>query len=488
VKHPLRRWAMPLAAAAFAFTPAAAQDLRIGLTSEPTSADPHFHNLGPNNQVRLHVFDGLVATDENQKPVPSLATAWRALDDNTWEFKLRSGVKFTNGKDFTARDVIYSFCRLPFVEGSPGNFAHAVRAISSIETPDAGTMILKTAAPNPLLPVNLASVAIVSADVAGGGAAIKYKSGGCEGFGNNPKSVEFSNPAFAIGTGPYKYTEFTAGAQIVMERNDNYWGERPHWKKVVWRPLTSAGPRVAALLAGDVDMIEVPPIQDFDRIKGAGFQIAQALSNRVIYIQLDQYTGDPAYKSPGIKGTDKNPLLDKRVRLALSKAIDRPAIVARIMGGVAVPAAELLPWPLFGTTKDVPIEKPDPEGARKLLAEAGYPNGFEITLGTPNDRYINDEKIAQAVAQMWARIGVKTNVDAMTVSTFFTRRNKYEFSAFLAGWGADTGELSNSLNSLVLTHQPQKGIGQTNRARYSNPKRPRSCWSRMSASWRCISR
>jgi len=255
----------------------------------------------------------------------------------------------------------------------------------------------------------------------------------------------------------------------VLERNDNYWGEKPIWKKVTMKPLTNSGARVAGLLAGDVDIIETPSIQDFDRIKGAGFQIAQALSNRVIYIQLDQFN-DPNWKSPGIKGTDKNPLLDKRVRQAMTMAINRQGIVERIMGGVAAPAGELLPWPMFGSTKDFPIPKYDPDAAKKLLADAGYPNGFEITLGTPNDRYINDEKVAQAVAQMWTRIGVKTNVDAMTASTFFTRRTKFEFSAFLAGWGSGTGEISDSLLSLSVSLTPSKGIGTTNRSRYSNPK------------------
>jgi peptide/nickel transport system substrate-binding protein len=236
---------------------------------------------------------------------------------------------------------------------------------------------------------------------------------------------------------------------------------------VILKPLTNAGARVAALLAGDVDLIETPPIQDFDRIKGANFNIVQGLSNRIIYIHLDQHN-DPAWKTPGIKGTDKNPLLDKRVREALSIAINRKGIVERIMGGVAVPAGELLPFPLFGTTKDFPVAPFDADRAKKLLTEAGYPNGFEITLGTPNDRYINDEKVAQAIAQMWSRIGVKTNIDAMTASTFFARRNKFEFSAYLAGWGADTNELSNSLNALILTHDPKRGIGGTNRGRYSN--------------------
>ena len=185
-------------------------------------------------------------------------------------------------------------------------------------------------------------------------------------------------------------------------------------------------------------------------IKGAGFQIAEGLSNRIIYLHLDQFQ-DPSWKTPGVKGTDKNPFLDKRVREAVSKAINRQAIVERIMGGARgrggrAPA-------LSAVRRDRRISRSRntiPTAAKKLLAEAGYPNGFEVTLGSPNDRYINDEKIAQAIAQMLTRVGIKTNIDAMTASTFFTRRNKFEFSIYLAGWGADSGEMSNSLNSLVV--------------------------------------
>lgn len=450
--------------------PAKAQDLRIGLVSEPTSADPHFHNLGSNNALKRHVFEALIETDEDQKLMPALASSWRTIDDTTWEFKLRSGVKFSNGDAFSARDVIYTFCRVPLVEGSPGHFGSFTRSIASIETPDPLTMIVKTTKPDPLLPISFTTMGILNAKLSGAGANLKFKPGGCEDLGGNPKPVEFNNPAFAVGTGPFKFVEFTRGAQIVLERNDGYWGKAAHWKKLTFKPLTSAGPRVAALLAGDIDVAEVPSVQDFDRIKQNGGAVVTKPSNRIIYVHLDQFTGDPNWKTPGIKGTDKNPLTDIRVRKALSMAINRPAIVERVMGGVAVAAGELLPWPLFGSTKDFPIQAFDPDGAKKLLAEAGYPNGFEIVLGTPNDRYINDEKISQAIAQMWTRIGVKTSIDAMTASTFFTRRNKFEFSAYLAGWGADTGEMSNSLNALVMTHQPQQGLGQTNRGRYSNPK------------------
>ena len=462
---PLRMLALaglPLMLAA----PAAAQELRIGLASEPTSIDPHFHNLGPNNALRRHVFEGLVGQNAEQKVQPELASSWRAVDETTWEFKLRPNVKFSNGAELTAKDVIYTFCRVPTVENSPSSFTFAVRGFTAVEAPDPHTVVIKTANPLPLVPNNLATIGILSAK-ANGGENVKFRAGGCEGLGTPPKSVDFNDPAKAIGTGPYRLANYTRGTSIILERNESYWGRAPHWAKVTFRPMSSQGARVAGLLAGDVDFIENPPIQDFERIKGAGFQIAEGLSNRIIYLHLDQFQ-DPSWKTPGVKGTDKNPFLDKRVREAVSKAINRQAIVDRIMGGHAVAAGELLPYPLFGATKDFPVEKYDPEAAKKLLAEAGYPNGFEVTLGSPNDRYINDEKIAQAIAQMLTRVGIKTNIDAMTASTFFTRRNKFEFSTYLAGWGADSGEMSNSMNSLVVTLQPDKGLGPTNRGRYSN--------------------
>jgi peptide/nickel transport system substrate-binding protein len=455
-------------AAVLTAAPALAQELKIGLSAEPTSIDPHFHNLTPNNALRAHIFDALLVQDSEQKLKPALAASWRALDDTTWEFKLRPGVKFSNGMEFSARDAVYTICRIPTVENSPSSMNSHVRGITAIEVPDPHTLIIKTAGPQPLLPTNMSVLGVLSAQVYGG-ENVKYRAGGCENLGTPPKSADFNDPAKAIGTGPFKLANYTRGTHILLERNDSHWGDKPQWEKVTMRPMTSAGARVAALLAGDVDFIESPPIQDFDKIKGAGFQIAEGLSNRIIYLHLDQFQ-DPNWKTPGVKGTDKNPFLDKRVRQAVSKAINRQAIVDRIMGGHAVAAGELLPYPLFGATKDMAVEKYDLEGAKKLLADAGYPNGFEVTLGTPNDRYINDEKIAQAVAQMLTRAGIKTGVDAMTASTFFTRRNKFDFSMYLAGWGADTGEMSNSLNSLVVSLQPDKGLGPTNRGRYSNPK------------------
>ena len=466
---PLRMLALaglPLMLAA----PAAAQELKIGLASEPTSIDPHFHNLGPNNALRRHVFEGLVGQNAEQKVQPELASSWRAVDETTWEFKLRPNVKFSNGAELTAKDVIYTFCRVPTVENSPSSFTFAVRGFTAVEAPDPHTVVIKTANPLPLVPNNLATIGILSAK-ANGGENVKFRAGGCEGPRHAAEIGRLQRPGEGDRHRSLPARQLHARARsIILERNDSYWGRAPHWAKVTFRPMSSQGARVAGLLAGDVDFIENPPIQDFERIKGAGFQIAEGLSNRIIYLHLDQFQ-DPSWKTPGVKGTDKNPFLDKRVREAVSKAINRQAIVDRIMGGHAVAAGELLPYPLFGATKDFPVEKYDPDAAKKLLAEAGYPNGFEVTLGSPNDRYINDEKIAQAIAQMLTRVGIKTNIDAMTASTFFTRRNKFEFSIYLAGWGADIGR-DVELDELARRRrsQPDKGLGPTNRGRYSNPQ------------------
>jgi len=453
--------------AAVLASPAVAQELTIGVSAEPSALDPHYHNLGPNNAMRRHMFESLLLTDANQRLSPGLATSYKPLDETTWEFKLREGVTFHDGSPFTAKDVIYTVCRIPTVENSPSSFTVYTKAIAGMEAKDDHTLIVKTDGPYPLLPVEVSAWGVISASANGATGDIGFSRDGCTGVDGYPKTEAFNSGEAAIGTGMYKFKEFTRGEKIVFERNDDYWGDKGDWATVTFRPITSDGPRVAALLAGDVDLIDNPPLQDLERIKSEGFQVAQGLSNRVIYLHLDQH----GEETPGITGTDgKNPLLDKRVRQALSMAINREAIVERIMNGVAVPAGELLPPGMFGTTPGAEAEKYDPEGAKKLLAEAGYPDGFGLTIGSPNDRYINDAQVTQAVAQMLTRIGIETQVDAVTASTFFKRRNDFEFSVYLAGWGAATGEMSSPLRALVATKNKDKGYGGTNAGRYSNPE------------------
>ncbi|HBH29925.1 MAG: ABC transporter substrate-binding protein [Desulfofustis sp. PB-SRB1] len=477
-------------AAAFAMTTlapvmASAADLTVGLASEPSSIDPHYHNLGPNNEMRRHIFESLIWQDEQQKLTPLLATSWEPTSETTWEFKLRKGVKFHDGSDFTARDFVYTACRIPTVPNSPSSFTIYTSAMKKIETPDPHTLIIHTEKPYPLLPVELAVWGIISATANGvtGDITFNPDGTGC-GITSFPQTKEFNSGQATIGTGMFKYGEYVKGDRYVMNRNDAYWGEGTEWDTVTFKPITNSAARVAALLAGDVDFISKPPTQDLERLESEpDITLSSMGSNRVIYLHMDQY----GPSTPGVKGTgapdgtyegegpcatsacEKNPLLDRRVRQALSKAINRDAIVDKVMGGYAVAAGELLPQGFFGTNEGAKPEAYDPEGAKKLLVEAGYPNGFELVLGTPNDRYINDAKIAQAIAQMFTRVGIKTSVNAMTKSVFFATRNKYEFSLYLAGWGSGTGEMSSPMRALVGTRDKSRGLGGTNRGRYSNP-------------------
>ena len=457
--------ALVFAAAIGLAPPSSAQELKVGLAAEARSIDPHYHVLSPNIQIATQVYERLTDQDENQKVIPKLAESWRAVNDTTWEFKLRKGVKFADGGDFTARDVIFSYCRIPKVENSPSSFIASMRMIDTMTAPDPQTIVITTATPFPLMPITVSGISIISAANAGAPEGLKFSKDGCEGVAQWPKTEDFNKLKYA-GTGPFKYTQYSPGDRIIMEVNDKFWGQKPAWSKVILRPITNSAARVAALLAGDVDFIENPSIQDLPRIKSnANFAVSAGLSNRIIYLHFN-YIED---KPPGVTDAgDKNPFRDKRVREAISLAIDREAIVARIMGGEAKAAAEFLPNPLDGTTPGIRPRKPDPERAKKLLAEAGYPNGFGLTIGTPNDRYINDAQVAQAAAQMLNRIGLKAQVDAMTATTFFTKRTKREFGIWLAGWGADTGEMSNPLRALAATPDPKLGFGTTNPGGYSN--------------------
>jgi peptide/nickel transport system substrate-binding protein len=441
-----------------AATGAMAQELRIGMSAEPSSIDPHYHVLTPNNMLARQVYEPLVGQDKNQALFPVLAESWKTIDDTTWEFKLRKGVKFLDGSEFTADDVVATFERAPNVPRSPSSFAAYVRG-KTLEKVDSHTIRIKTAAPAPLVPTDLSTFGIISKS--------------CK----DTTTEDFNaGKCAAQGTGPFKYVEFKPGDRVTMARNDGYWGQKPAWDKVTFRFLSSAPTRVAALLAGDVDLIENVPTSDVERLKSnANITVVSTVSNRVIYFHMDHFRE----VSPFIKAKDgseiKNPLRDKRVRQALSMAINRQAIVDRIMEKEAIPAGQLLPESFFGTSKKL---KPTPfnlDGAKKLLADAGFPNGFKMKMHGPNGRYLNDTKIIEAVAQMWTRLGLEIEVETMPPANFFTRAsqgapgNLPEFSMILVGWSAGTGESSDSLKALLATFNSQKGMGATNRGRYSNP-------------------
>lgn len=435
---------------------AQAQTVKVGLFSEPSSMDPHYHNLGPNNAFSSNVYDSLILQDESQKLIPNLAESWKAIDDNTWEFKLRKGVKFHDGSEFNADDVIFTFERAPNVPNSPSSFGTYLKG-KTFKKIDDYTIHAITENPYPLMPVDLSQVWIISNEV-----------------GPDVTTSQFNDGTAAIGTGQYKFVEWKPGDTIIIERNDDYWGEKAAFDRIEVKPIKSNPSRVAALLAGDVDFIDNVPTADIERLKGEDeVVLASGISNRVIYLHMDVFRDD----SPYITGTDgKNPLMDLRVRKAISKAINRDAIVARVMEGVAIPAGQLLPPGFFGTSENLKPEPYDPEGAKKLLAEAGYPDGFGMTIHGPNDRYINDAKIAQAIGQMLTRIGIETKVETMPKSVYFRSASRGgpdgtpKYSFILVGWGSGTGEASSPLKSLIHTKDADRGFGASNRGRYSNPE------------------
>lgn len=452
----MRRLAFAAAAAAALAAPALgarAQELRIALAAEPSSIDPEYHTLTPNNAVAREIFDQLVEYDEKERLVPGLALSWKPVDDTTWEFKLRPGVKFHDGSPLTPDDVIFSIDRADKVPNSPGSFGAYTKDIVEMKAVDDLTLRIRTKAPQPILPDYLAQIAIMSKKAAQGKATSDFNSG-----------------VAAIGTGPYKLVEFVPGNRLVLKRNDDYWGKKPAWATVIERPMTNAPSRIAALLAGDVDLIEDVPTPEIAGLrKNDKVTVAQAVSTRVIYLHMDSNRDQsPFVAAKDGKPLDKNPLKDARVRNAISKAINRQAIADRIMEGAAVPAGQLLPDGFFGVSPKVKVPAYDPEGAKKLLAEAGWPQGFEITLHGPNNRYINDEKIEQAIAQMLTRIGIDTKVEAMPAATYFTRATKLEFSFMFLGWNST--EMSQALKPLLGTYDPSKGWGTVNRGRFADPK------------------
>ena len=448
---PLRRFLFAvIAACAFG---AHGAELRIGLGAEVTSLDPHFLNVAPNNNAAWQIFDALVHVDENARLIPGLALSWRAVDPTTWEFKLRRGVKFHDGSDFTAEDVLFSLERPATLAASPGPFTGFVKPIVAKKIIDPWTLRLKTAAPYAMLPYDLDSIFIVSKKAAAGAATEDFNSGKA-----------------AIGTGPYKLVRFARGDRIELARNDAYWGAKPAWDKVTLRILPADTARITALLAGDVDAIENIPTADLTRLKAnPNFRLEQKVSWRTLFLHLDQYRDHPPHLTDKSgKPLAKNPFKDARVRLAVSKAINRRAIVERVMEGFAIEAGNLVSPPVFGHVAALKAETYDPEAAKKLLAEAGYPNGFALSLYAPNDRYVNDEQLAQALAQMLARVGIQTKLETLPASVYFAKARAGEFSAALLGWGSFSGDLA--LRALVATPNAEKGYGAWNWGHYSNPQ------------------
>ena len=434
---------------------ARAANVRIAVATETTSLDPMFHNVEPNMALSRDVFDTLIAQDDRQRLQPSLALSWAPIGPITWEIKLRPNVSFSDGSPFTADDVVFSLERAPKVPNSPSSFAMYTKSVRRMTVVDPLTLRIETGTPAPLLPNDLSVLSIVSRKAAEG-----------------KTTADFDNLTAAIGTGPYRYAKWERGAAVTLIRNEHYWGPRPVWDTVTIRPISNGAARVAAVLSGDVDLIEAVPSDNIAQLaKDPRVKLFSADSNRLIFISLDSSRDN----SPGVtdssgKAMDRNPLKDARVRGAISLAINREGLASRLLNGQAKPAGQLLPPGFFGTSETLQPSKYDPAGAKQLLAEAGYPNGFGLTVVATNDRYPKDSEIAQAVAQMLSRIGIAAKVDTMPASLAFSRGSKLDFSAMILGWIAASGEATSPMVALLATYDPATGFGPSHRGPYSNPE------------------
>lgn len=431
-----------------------AETLSIGLSSDVTSIDPQWNNSGPNVSLSTHIFEQLTATDRNGRLTPGLATNWRAVDPLTWEFKLRPGVKFHDGSDLTADDVVFSIERPKTLQGSPASFASFVRPITEVVAVDKLTVRIRTSTPHVLVPYDLNSIFIVSkkATLAAG------------------SSADFDSGRSAIGTGPFKLASFKRGDRVELVRNDAYWGPKPAWDKVTFRMVSNDAARIASLLSGDVDAIENVPTADVAKIAAdARFTVARQTSWRTIFWHMDQYRDvTPFATDKAGKPLAKNPFKDGRVRLAVSKAINRDAIVSRVMEGLAVPASNLVAPGIFGFNPAIKVEAYDVAGAKRLLAEAGYPDGFNLTLHAPNNRYVNDARIAETVAALLSRVGITTKVETQPWSSYLPHARAGEYTMALVGWGSSLGD--NTIKNHLGTIDDKKGYGAWNFGRSSNPE------------------
>ncbi len=448
----LAPWALLALAAPL---PAQAQHLTAAMAAPITSIDPHFYNAAPNNGLALHVFERLVERTPTAQLTPGLAVSWTPIGEAMWELKLRPGATWHDGSPVTPDDIAFTFARIPNVPNSPGGFSGMIRGVSRVETIDATTFRIHTSRPTPNLPIDMVSINIVSRKHGQGAATEDYNSGKA-----------------AIGTGPYRMVRYTNGDRTELARYEGWQGEKPHWERVTFRFIPNPGARVAALLAGDVDMIDVPPAADIPRLKSdPKLSVVSIQGLRTIYIGLQRgrATPEPFVTDNAGKPFEKSPFEDVRVRRALSIAINRQAIAERVMSGTADPTGQWLPPGTYSYAPGVKVPAYAPEEARKLLAEAGFPQGFKLTLHTPNDRYPNDSQTAQAVAQMWTRIGVQTAIEALPWNTYSARGARLEYSAALGGWGSNTAEAGYLLINIIGTHDPATGRGASNQRRYSNP-------------------
>jgi len=449
--------ALLTAALSLAVGAAQAVTLRVANQGDIQSMDPHSLNESLQLAFDGSIYESLVGRGKDMVVMPLLATKWEQTSPTVWRFELRKGVKFHDGTPFTADDVIFSFKRATADGSDMKGYTAPIKEARKVSEL---IVDIETLTPFPILPDTLTVFAMMS------------KKWCEENKATTPvdrrKGIENTASFKANGTGPFRLKERQPSIRTVLVRNFNYWDKvESNVDEVVFTPIGSDATRVAALLSGELDVMEPVPLQDVERIKASSnHTVLQGPELRTIFLGMDQKRDELLFSS--VKG--KNPFKDKRVRQAFYQAIDVETIKARVMRGASTPTALMVGPGVNGFQADMNKRLPyDVEAAKKLLAEAGYPTGFEVTMNCPNDRYVNDAAICQAVAANLARINVKINLQAETKNTYFPKVLRRDTSFYMLGWTPSTTDAHDALYSLMAT-PTDKGQGQYNLGAYSNPK------------------
>jgi peptide/nickel transport system substrate-binding protein len=455
-----KRVLIPVALAAFALAAPVlhAKTFKWTSASDIPTLDIHSQNNALGNGVHAAIYDSLVYYNSKTfKPEPQLASSWKLVTPTQMRFTLRSGVKFSDGSVLTPEDVVYSLTR---AMSKTSNYAVYAQGIDKVVKVDANTVDVLLKGPNPVLLNQLTELRIMSKAWAEKNKSVE------------PKDIKTPEESYAhrnaMGTGPYMVKEWQPDQRLVLVQNPNYWGKNDtNVTEVIYSPIKSEATRVAALLSGEVDFVLDPSPQDLGRLRQSGnLKVIDGIENRTIFFGMDQFRDE----LPGSSVKGKNPLKDQRVRKALYQSIDSASLNRVTMRGLSQPTGGLVAPQVNGWSESVHKRHPyDVEAAKKLLADAGYPNGFEVDFACPNNRYINDEEICQAVTAMWARVGIKAKLRTLPLVTYFPMIQRYEASIYMLGWGVPTFDALYSLQSLTRS-VGGGGDGNYNVGRYSNPK------------------
>ena len=436
--------------------PVSAQTVTIGVRAGPESIDPHFTATGTQAEALKHVFDTLTWSGDGLEVQPRLAESWRAVDATTWEFKLRRGVKFHDGSDFTAEDVKFSIERIPVVSG-PNPTTIYVRRVKAVQVVDPHTVRVQTDGPAPTLPYDFIRLFVVSSKAAAG-------------LTKDTANAAFNSGKAAIGTGPYKFVSWTPKDQLVLDRFDGYWGPKEPWARHVRKEIPNDAARVAQLKAGQLDLIVRVPAADVPGLqRDSKLAVTTVDTVYVFNMELDLRDNSPQITAKDGSKLAKNPLQDAKVRQAINLAIDRNALAEVAMEGLGKPSYQMVTPSIFGYSKKVQPSKFDPAAAKRLLAEAGYPNGFKIVFSFTSDRLPGDRQVGTAVSQMLAAVGIDAQANAQPVAVFFPARTRGDYSMSMAGWGTLTGESHYTLSSVAHSNDKDRKMGAFNVIGYKNP-------------------